>query len=91
MKGFEAHVTIPRERHEDALPIAKAHDFKMSNITDDPVLGPGAKAYCTGHSDDLERLIGVMGNLTFALRMNSIPVLRRKIEVVVIDEVFSAG
>ncbi|HMD80812.1 MAG TPA: hypothetical protein VKE92_05855 [Anaerolineales bacterium] len=88
MADFECHITVSKEQHALAAVTANAHGFKMSNITDDPILGPGAKSYCTAHSQTFPGLYTRMKRLREALIADNIPVLRCKIEAILFDEVY---
>ncbi len=85
---FEAHITIRREQRDIAKPYAERYDFHMSNITDDEVMGPGPKAYCTRSDPNFTILKRDMDALAIMLSAANIQVQRVKIEAILLDERF---
>lgn len=86
--NFEAHLTLPRLQYSTAQPVAEQRGFHMSNITDDEVMGEGARAYCTKSADDFQTLLHELNQLSIALRLVGVLVLREKIEAILLDRRF---
>lgn len=88
---WELHVTMECTGKERAM-VDALTGWTYSNITDDPILGPGAKCYATRHFHIKQPEQFVVDAVRFAssvLKQAGANVLRRKVERVVYDEVVS--
>lgn len=83
--SFECHITVPTEYAEKAASIAAALGWKTSEIARDPLLGDKNFFYLTRHSMGLEAIMSSMENCAGFLRDAGVPVLRKKIEVIIYD------
>lgn len=83
--NYESHITIPAVNHQVAAEVAEKHNWFMSKITDDPLLGPGAKSYLTAHRTDYFEMWTDMTRVSAELARLGIPVLREKIELIMYD------
>lgn len=83
---YEFHITLRMEDYFKAEQIIRHTGFHMSRITDDPVIGKGAKAYITGHTNEEHEARVIVGSLRIVLQTMGIPCLRCKIEKTLMDE-----
>ena len=86
--GYECHVTTNRIYKDKILSVAEKHKFKTSAIEGDPELGSDTHFYCTSHSSSYINLYNRMEALIQDLKDLYIPILRKKIELIVLDERF---
>lgn len=91
--NFEAHITVEKMQLQAARAVIGDFDQDWvqhySAIDGDPVLGKGVKGYVTFHGMDLEKVLARLNTLVKKLEDNGVIVLRKKIEVVVLDERFT--
>lgn len=92
--NFESHITIdtsdltnPKEQIEELKAIAKELKWTTSNITDDPILGPGNKFYFTMHCDNYDDSMDELNIAWETLCDRGFIPVRRKIELVMYDYV----
>lgn len=86
--SFEAHITFHREFYnqiKEILPIFDDTGWTLSAIADDPVLGPGIKAYLTAHDTDAHNLFDRMCNIVAKMTYHKVEYIRLKIERIVYD------
>ncbi len=85
---WECHITMTCTGKERAFVEQFGNGWTYSNITDDPILGPGAKCYATRHFHEKISLgFVVMATIDVArvLEQSGAKVIRRKVERVVFD------
>lgn len=89
---YECHVTFTSDQKylEQAKGLAALIGWKFSKIDGDPVLGEGVKCYLTTHYnarksvDRIKRMLNAAHN---DLENHGFKVLRKKIELVIHDEI----
>ena len=81
----ECHITVDKKFAVALEAIATVLHWKYSCIDGDPVLGKQAFAYLTTHDTDFERMAGRMDTVCGQLGGMLIPVIRKKIELIVYD------
>ena len=84
MKGFECHITT-QVRYADRVNAILPPGWKTSEIKRDPLLGDASYFYLTTHGQSWELIYHGMVHLRERLRLNDIPVLREKIELIIHD------
>jgi hypothetical protein len=83
---FELHITIPRGFAEKARKYGEKYGWTGSNITDDPVIGPGPKFYLTRYiTDDIRNAFSALEHMSSVLFQHDIRVIREKIELIMHD------
>lgn len=82
---FECHITISPIYAFIAEGIAKEQHWKTSEIARDPVLGQESYFYLTTHANDWQVMFERMQQCSCALKLNGIPVIREKIEMILHD------
>lgn len=85
INDFECHITTEVGFAESATAVANIAGWKTSEIKRDPVLGDGSHFYLTAHSRDYETLLRKMLTTADAMRALNIPVVRQKIEGILLD------
>lgn len=88
---FETHITIDTTGYtvnqmDFIKEIARHFRWKTSNITDDPILGPGNKFYLTRHDTTFTNAHENMVITWQKLKSENLNPIRRKIEAVLFDE-----
>jgi hypothetical protein len=88
---FETHITIDTtvldpDKRKYLNEIARHFRWKTSNITDDPILGPGDKFYLTRHDTTFTNAHENMVIVWKMLKSEGLNPIRRKIEAVLFDE-----
>lgn len=89
--SYECHITVPFEfaaTAEKISELGKKTKWKTSAIHGDPVLGKKAFFYLTCHSKTMERISAASDEMLNFLHNAKIPIIRRKIELIVLDEHF---
>lgn len=86
--NYECHVTLPPEFLKQAEEIAPHFKFKTSILVGDEELGPAKHVYCTSHDGDLVRMKDRMEGLAYALTGAGVVIRRKKIELIILDEIF---
>lgn len=86
MKYYECHITLQPDYKEFIEPIAVKHKFKTSVLKGDEIMGDDTLMYCTCHDKSFETISVRMDNLINDFQICDIPILRKKIEHVVLDE-----
>jgi hypothetical protein len=97
---YECHVTVKAKfagtrgsgmvEKKTMRGIVEDNGWSFSEITDDPVLGPGAKLYATAHFDTDIKVRKVQKEtvaMVDKLKAGGMHVVRHKIECVILDEV----
>ncbi len=82
---YECHITVDKKFSMALEAMAKILHWKYSCIDGDPVLGKQAFAYLTTHDNSFERMVTRMDEVCDLLEPMLIPVLRKKIELIVYD------
>lgn len=82
---FECHVTMHPSHAEKAKAVGKQYGFKSSEIVGDEVMGDGVFFYLTKSGTEFEKVQKDMHACIATLRMNKIPFLRTKIELIIYD------
>jgi hypothetical protein len=85
---YELHITV-----ESNLALKSEIEntaWKFSQITDDPILGPGPKMYATIHKDavNIKEVRKSLDEMVEYIRLKGFNVLRKKIELVLLDEIY---
>lgn len=80
------HITLRPQYKEQAEQIAKQFKFKTSQIAGDQVLGDDVFLYITGKDISLVDMAMRMDKATDELKRLEVPVIRRKIEHILLDE-----
>lgn len=97
---FELHITVEaqsigvEEIVMRALLDSDGQTWKFSKIDGDPILGAGTKMYATAHFDRHHKRAHVYEELDFIAEMLTLVglnVVRKKIEMVVFDELVTKG
>lgn len=90
--NFECHITIPREYADKAAHemVQAPQKWSTSNITDDPVLGPGPKFYFTRYDTDYLSAYEWLRDAVIKLQLAGVPVIREKIELIMYDRRFDS-
>jgi hypothetical protein len=92
--SYEIHVTVnvPPKKAPKYKPtirllknLAKQESWATSQITDDPVLGPGNKFYFTAYRNEINRAVKDLNMLVDRLYDIKIKPLRQKIELIILD------
>lgn len=86
---FEIHITIaaPCNRANLEFNVMSCdHRWTISNITDDPLLGPGDKTYLTAHDTDYSLALYRMNSMFSNLKDVGFNPIRKKIELIMLDE-----
>lgn len=88
---FETHITIDttgleKETIKYLENIAGHFRCKTSNITDDPILGPGNKFYFTRHDTTFITAYENMNIIWHTLVTENFKPIRKKIEAILFDE-----
>ena len=88
---FETHITLDAtgldsDRRKYLEEIARHFRWKTSNITDDPILGPGDKFYLTRHDTTFITAYENMGIVWHKLVTENFKPIRKKIEAILFDE-----
>lgn len=86
MSYYECHVTIDPQYSHQVDPVASVHKFKTSVLKGDEIMGDDKLMYCTCHERNFDVIIGRMDELVDNLKAKQIPILRKKIEHVLVDE-----
>lgn len=92
---YECHITIDITQLDEVRKMGLEYEIKdrgwsYSNITDDPILGPGVKAYATKHLNKKMPMVGVherTERMANHLHGIGFKVNRVKIEMVVYDAI----
>jgi hypothetical protein len=82
---FECHITLKPEHEEKAKQVGKQYGFKNSKITGDEIMGDGVFFYLTKTGADFEKVQKDMYACGATLKLNKIPYLRMKIELILFD------
>lgn len=82
---FECHITLSPIHAGRAKAIGKQYGFKSSEIVGDEIMGDGVFFYLTKSSTEFEKVQKDMHACSATLRMNKIPFLRTKIELIIYD------
>ncbi len=87
---YECHVTVscPEPRVKDLQTIIESVGWSFSKIAGDPLLGASVFCYATHHYDDLRDAISYSIAMSQSLQMAEFNVRRRKVELVMMDEVY---
>lgn len=83
---YECHVTIDPKYANVVEIIAEVHKFKTSVLKGDEIMGDDKLLYCTCHDRNFETIHNRMEGLIWQMRMQQIPILRKKIEHILLDE-----
>jgi hypothetical protein len=88
--SYEIHITsiaTPKDikKYKE---VAECYGWKTSCIDGDPILGEGVKFYFTTHEKQMDVAQSRMNQLHYVLNNMKAPVLRKKIERIVLDEVY---
>lgn len=84
--NYECHITVDTKHAELAAMLAGGGHWKTSEIARDPVLGDKNFFYLTTHMDCVFKMREKMDLMVSSLQYAGIPVLRKKIELIVFDE-----
>lgn len=85
--NFECHVTVNAPSGMPTLEaLALRNGWKTSTIDGDPVLGKGPRFYFTRHGNSFPTLHQEMIQLSDELVLTGAPVIRRKIEAILVDD-----
>lgn len=91
--SYEIHITIDTTKESveriNKLRLADGAMWKYSEITGDPLLGPGSKSYLTAHTSSLPYAEEIMYSMWNSLVYDGYKLLRRKIEKSIFDERFN--
>lgn len=82
---FECHITMKPEHEAAAAKIGKKFGFKSSKIAGDEIMGDGTFFYLTKTDVVYETIKKDMHACAATLRVNKVPYLREKIELVLYD------
>lgn len=89
VQNFECHVTLaPEHGTEIVTKMAERLRFKTSFLVGDDMLGAGKHFYCTSHDYTFARMQGRMEELIKYLADHGVPIKRKKIEHILLDERF---
>ena len=83
--SYECHITSMTAHAPRLAELAERSGWKTSEIARDPVLGDDTYFYLTKHSHDFPEIFVAMTNMATVLEANDIPVVRKKIELIVYD------
>lgn len=86
---YEIHITSNTIHETKLKEIGERLGWTYSAIDNDPLLGAGVKAYLTNHVyGSTNSALVAMYQVHEALVRENVPILRRKIERIVLDERF---
>lgn len=85
---YECHITVDSAHSGVATRVATALGWKTSEIWRDPVLGEKNFFYLTTHSTSFPAIMKLMEECAQTLTDINIPILRKKIELVIYDSKF---
>lgn len=91
---YECHITIKSKRPDLTAQLVECYGWTFSQIDGDPVLGKGVKCYATKHYNAKYTVDEVKEELTMAHAALIDPIhkiVRRKVELVLIDERYKDG
>ena len=89
--SYECHITVEIKYAWEAAKVAQRCQWKTSEIARDPLLGEATYFYLTKHEDAFPRIFGQMTLCCNELEEGGIPVLRKKIELIVLDSKTGVG
>lgn len=86
-QNFECHITLAPEHNTPFVQsLAKFHKFKTSLLVGDEELGDAKHLYITSHDYTYQRMELRMDDLVYSLSVACIPIRRKKIEHILLDE-----
>jgi hypothetical protein len=83
--GYEAHITVDKQYAKQLEVLGEQIGWVFSQISGCPLLGQGTYCYLTNYDRDSNILKRDLEGLCNTLKMKEIPVLRFKIEHIILD------